>query len=473
MKLYAIIFSLYIFTSVIRADVYDDIRTTLSDMAEHTSIKKVATKFDVKYSTLHSFLKNKTTQSPTIQKAYDAWKMKLTPEKTKAQISEREEKPSPDSVVQKLDLSSDVQEEASAVIVNLSQQLQTQVTTPLSTDSQDVLDKLVYPMTIIIEPKKLNFSPKPLEQAPIHIPIRGSNDEKDAKGTYFDHYVIQRATGHLSKAIVPEGGSYPSTALESYIKQVTLALPYGEGARVLPLQATDDDGGLLIIPGRMRDREYDLVRKEQEIELLRKAFLRGQPVLGICAGSWRIWSVLRQLEQDVSFQKTLDDGLIDVEDHAASRMMSVSDNTGNVVYNIELHGVDIEKTSLLHSMMGEKAPAVLNVNSVHWKSSDKAKKPINVNIVGTSNEGMTKETKNRHGKIIKSEVGAIEAFETTFGVPVIGVQWHPEAYNSSDINSEYHLNILRWMAKAGDAYAHKRRVLKQLSESEKFLSISK
>lgn len=473
MKLYAIILSMYILTSVTRADVYDDIRTTLSDRVKDCSIKEVAIEFNVKYSTLYSFLKNKTTQSPTIEKAYNAWKVKFSPEKTSTQINESEERSSTDAVVQKLNFAFDVQEEASTVIVNLNQHFQTQLVTPLSTDSQDMLDKLAHTTTIITEPKKLNFSPKPLEQAPIHIPIRGSADEKDAKGTHFDHYVVQRATGHLSKAVVPAGTAYPSDALKSYTKQISYALPYGEGSRVLPVQATDDDGGLLIIPGRMRDRENDPQREQQERELLRKAFLRGQPVLGICAGSWRIWSVLCQLEYDATFRKTCDDGVIDVEDHAASRMMSVSNNTGNVVYNIELHGVDIEETSLLHSMMGKKAPTGLNVNSVHWKSPDKSKKPNNVNIVGIATEGTAKETKNRHGDIINSEVGAVEAFETVFGAPILGVQWHPEAYNPGGINGDYHLNILRWMAKAGDAYAQKRRILKQLSESEKFLSISK
>lgn len=48
----------------------------------------------------------------------------------------------------------------------------------------------------------------------------------------------------------------------------------------------------------------------------------------------------------------------------------------------------------------------------------------------------------------------------TMGAPTLGIQWHPEAYNSDgSVNSTQHRNILRYMAKAGDAFCAKRDML--------------
>ena len=55
-----------------------------------------------------------------------------------------------------------------------------------------------------------------------------------------------------------------------------------------------------------------------------------------------------------------------------------------------------------------------------------------------------------------------EAFETLFGSPFPGIQWHPEAYNPGDSSTTDHLNILRYMVKAGDAYRFKRNVINDL-----------
>lgn len=410
------IFSLLLFITVSRAEIYEDIRSELRGLANGSSIVEVAKKIGVNPNTLGSFLRKPNATSPKVKQKYEDWKARI---ETPKAVLPKEGEPQ---------------------------------------------NKLVIKLKPVA--RKLSFSPKPLEKAPIHIPVRGTADDKDAKGIYFDHYVIQRATGHFSKAVVPAGSVYPFPALNGYIRQNPYALPYGieYSSRMLPLQVTSDDGGLLIIPGRMRDREYDIVREAHENALLRKALLRGQPVLGICAGAWRVWEALRRLEMDPDFSQKMQEGLAEVYDHSAARMMSFSESTGQVVYNIQLHGVKVEADSLLYQMMGKKSAVEMDVNSVHWKAPDRKALPSNVRVVAVATKGDVKETRNRHGRVVESELDTVEAFEAVFGAPVIGVQWHLEAYNLKDRGSEAHLNILRWMAKVGDVYAQKRKVLVELTE---------
>ena len=49
----------------------------------------------------------------------------------------------------------------------------------------------------------------------------------------------------------------------------------------------------------------------------------------------------------------------------------------------------------------------------------------------------------------------------------MGIQWHPEAYYGKKITKEdkRHLNIIRYMVDAGDAYKAKRTMLKQFRET--------
>jgi hypothetical protein len=56
---------------------------------------------------------------------------------------------------------------------------------------------------------------------------------------------------------------------------------------------------------------------------------------------------------------------------------------------------------------------------------------------------------------------AVEAFETRHGAPMLGLQWHPEAYNPDQ--PEYHANrnVMNFMARAGDAYEARRLTLRQ------------
>lgn len=60
--------------------------------------------------------------------------------------------------------------------------------------------------------------------------------------------------------------------------------------------------------------------------------------------------------------------------------------------------------------------------------------------------------KNREGNVYAPQSDTIEAFESKFGAPVVGVQWHPEAYFWKEKESRCHRSLLLFMAKAGDAW---------------------
>ena len=134
----------------------------------------------------------------------------------------------------------------------------------------------------------------------ISIPIRGITDDKDAKGTFYDHFVFQTITNFPTQMLLPEDIS-AEDALKN-MRDYTNSLPYGllkgepdhKSRKLLPFiqTGTSSVDGLLVIPGRMRDREDDLIRQKHERALIRHALLRGQPILAICAGSWRLWQSL-------------------------------------------------------------------------------------------------------------------------------------------------------------------------------------
>jgi hypothetical protein len=107
-------------------------------------------------------------------------------------------------------------------------------------------------------------------------------------------------------------------------------------------------------------------------------------------------------------------------------------------------------------------PDRLPVNSVHWMAPNEKRTPHQVNISAYSVGGKEYDRKNRHGDLMEPQEGCVEAFESKWGAPVIGIQWHPEGYNPGEVNSHYHGNILKFMARAGEAYAAKRKMLLEL-----------
>lgn len=456
-----LLFALVVIPNIVFSDAYTELRNNLHQW-ENNGLSKaaIARRLEVNDGTLRSFLSKKGATSPTVLAKYKAY--------VKRQKKKRQNKSVPKGPVVAALLASSP--DKSEVVIQKKKTEPLPRRMPIEDELQQtgkIVSGLVYCPSKI---KKGAKKAAPATPSHVLIPARGYKDDKDAKGVFYDHYVFQRATGHRTKALVADKQVYPFASLSSYLKANSHSLRFGvpDGEKVRPTVGSqfDDSAGLLVIPGRMKDREYDGVRTAHEAGIIREALKRGQPILALCAGSWRLWESYRQLTEDPTYTKIVSDGLVTVKNHVSSRMMSFSDKTGKIVYNLDLHGLKIENDSLLSSAFKGKKwkkplPEVVKVNSVHWKVVNKQKKPKILRIAATSTHEPKGVTVARLG-VIHPEGGAVESFESEAGAPLLGIQWHPEAYNPEDAtDSVDHLNILKYMAKAGDAYQLKQRMLKE------------
>jgi gamma-glutamyl-gamma-aminobutyrate hydrolase PuuD len=278
-------------------------------------------------------------------------------------------------------------------------------------------------------------------KTPIFISYR---HDCEGKGAIFDHHAVQAIT------------SYPTTILSSEnidMKQpnelgYTFALKNKPECR----NFLSEDAGLLVITGSHKAEEGKdryVKRIEFENKQIKKALLEGRPILAICAGSWVLWNNF--IDSDST---NINTHLKKVQGHNNRRGMIRLNIEGKVIFNEQIHDIDINKNSLLFSFINYPQSNVIekiSVNSLHSVAVNENTKPNFINIAAQS----TKDS-------------VIEAFETKFGAPVIGIQWHPEAYTnnstpclSMDIK-KCHQNIIQSMAQAGDAFSKKQNVLKEL-----------
>jgi gamma-glutamyl-gamma-aminobutyrate hydrolase PuuD len=344
----------------------------------------------------------------------------------------------------------------------------------------------------------------------------GYRTDGSGKGAHFDHYTLQRATAHQTCISLPAG--ITTNALASYISaQTTRNLPFGirtaEGKVMPPVSLPTDRVGLLVITGHARDMEgsYDLsLRDVHEMNLLKEARNRGRPVLGICAGSWQIWT-------NPNFKGGY---LAPVTDHAWKPMPKIRVN-GLIGFNTQIHSCAVVGSSMLGSaiMNGRRhystwfksrtrtslerrqnvpqAPlsalstihpdAQFAVNSLHWKApawlpQDVAKRTA-LKVYKLPQKRPPGKQDRPEGSRTRLEICArsvynsalapsnkipegnsAEGFCTQNGAPVFGIQWHPEAYNPGDPSSEENKNLLEFMAKAGDFFAVKQDMLLELKK---------
>ena len=298
-------------------------------------------------------------------------------------------------------------------------------------------------------------------------------DEGNGGGAFYDHYTTQKITSRQTRLSVPTDMTI--SAFESYVKTQTQSLPFGveigEGKKFPPVAGETDRVGLLIIPGHARETETKRYaqalapRNTHEADLLKKARNQGRPVLAICAGVWEVWESCGGLVSGVT-------------DHAWRRMPSLNVD-GSIGHNVQMHKVEI----LAHSMLSgalfdgsriKSTPALLEltVNSVHWKapnrmgapqvSSKGLMRPI-FTIAATAKQDITVAPKSKatDGAVYRlPQADTVEAIEQFSGAPILGIQWHPEAYNKFfSPCADQHRSILTFMAKAGDAFCARQRMV--------------
>ncbi len=314
-----------------------------------------------------------------------------------------------------------------------------------------------------------------LPKAPMAISYRGHKTTKDAQGMLFDHMRFQTVTQFSSYTLVPEDEVARTNAVANFkviLRSHVAPLPFGvAGEDLVKVPQTVQncaDLGLLIIPGRARANEDEPIRLNHEYKVIRSALNRGQPILAICAGSWRLWEQLLIWTSDASaladtpntlfarHQKNL--SVIPVSGHTYSRMPNLDRLGVQAVYNIQIHDIVIEDNTLLKNALGNNSNR-LETNSVHSKAVNPQRSPLNIRISAIAAESPTLNTSNRQGEMEPDE-GVVEGFESISGVPLMGIQWHPEAY----FGNTPHSKLLKYMALTGSAYAAKRRMLNQMNE---------
>jgi GMP synthase-like glutamine amidotransferase len=313
------------------------------------------------------------------------------------------------------------------------------------------------------------------QMAPALIGISYRSDG-EGKGAFYDHYTVQLSTNHETQLVKSPD---MISKLHNFAKQQTFNLLYGnedkETQKKLPpiLKGWDENGGLLFIPGRPRTDE-DQDRKLFEQQIIRKAMLKGRPILAVCGGAWRLWEAYGGRTKEV-------------KDHNYNGGMLRLNEYGVVTHNIPIHSIKTIPHTLLTSIMNKNFAEEIRkaVNSVHWLAPDDgstATLPSNKNkhihikalydllqISARSIADPNISLKTRQGEVMAPDEETVEAFETLRGAPVLGIQWHPEAYcryreGRETFYDSKHKSILKFMADAGDAYAARRRMTKEFIE---------
>lgn len=285
--------------------------------------------------------------------------------------------------------------------------------------------------------------PRPADVAPIVIGYRGHESAKDGAGMLYDHMTIQQRTGHptrVSYAQDPDIAYLAGDQFRAALGNHPSNLPHGGQP---PAIDEAHAGGLLVIPGRVRKKEYEPLRKAHEEDIINEALRRGQPIVAICAGSWRVW-------------EACGGDTMEVEDHSYGGGMLRLDRVAGtrVTHNKAIHGLELETDAMITTILGDEAPT--QVNSVHWRAVDPATTPERLRVVGWSTDDPSIVVKTRQSILMQPQVHTPEAFESTHGAPIMAFQWHVEGGDSP---------ALHFMALAGDAYLAKQRVLEEFKAS--------
>lgn len=161
-------------------------------------------------------------------------------------------------------------------------------------------------------------------------------------------------------------------------------------------------------------------RASYELKLIEMAKSRGIPIIAVCAGSWRLLQsyggTVRTLPEP---QRAL---------HKVTGSMPIWDLH---------HGITVTEGSLLDSMMNpyvkstEDVPEIVGVNTTHWAVANEFKderrsKIAKETVMGVEPNGLLDISARTSGS--DATTHTVEGFESALGIPVLGLQWHPEAY---------------------------------------------
>jgi len=334
----------------------------------------------------------------------------------------------------------------------------------------------------------------------------------DGKGLFFDHKALQNLTGQPTAIKDFKNSPVSHVLLKEYMRANPINLAHGKVTDVVGVKCKlppvfeehHAEEGLLFLSGKHKKNKSTPERKNFESKLINEAIRRGQPILGVCAGSWQLYESILRIDRNKrvnssSLAVAVDDATLSLEalrldtpepsgtlettgHNYRGGMPRMSENGNKVVNNKQIHRIEIENESILQQAMNEgEAPAKskqhshetlpgnITVNSVHWRAIDPTKMPNWATVSATSVADASLSPKSvSTNEPLMNPVDATEAFETKFGAPVVGVQWHPEAYNVDDKKDEVigndpakHVNLIRYMQKAGASYVMKKSMLNE------------
>ena len=301
-------------------------------------------------------------------------------------------------------------------------------------------------------------------QAGIVISYRTEGKEP-GKAAFFDAYTF---ASHSGFKVCFAASSHPDVKqkhLADYIQTQTFNIPNAlvdaTIRRPLPVfVANPNAGGLLILPGMTRDSyeknpSLHQHRMAFETGLLKESLRRGRPILAVCAGSWTLW-------------EALGGSITKVEHHNYTTMPRINAK-GKMTYNVHVHDIVVQDDSLLADALdldSGKRGRSLPVNSIHWMAPTRSKIPAGFQVAATAKTNPSVDLKTRQSTPMTPVQDTVEAFSSTTGAPVFGIQWHPEAFdfNKKSGADAQNTSAIVFMAKAGTAYKCKQEMLGEFKD---------
>ena len=175
-------------------------------------------------------------------------------------------------------------------------------------------------------------------------------------------------------------------------------------------------------------------RDEPELFLVREAFHRQIPMLGICRGIQVMAAALGgKVWQDISLSPTLSQGEGDNSPLLGRGRGRLLKHSQDMPRYSASHTVRIEEGTLLHDIFGSDT---LAVNSFHHQAVRETGPHLCVSAL--------------------SPDGIIEAVESTEHKALLGVQWHPECFILND--DETMMPIFRWLTSEAQTFSKAKHI---------------
>jgi putative glutamine amidotransferase len=218
----------------------------------------------------------------------------------------------------------------------------------------------------------------------------------------------------------------------------------------------------------LRENGEHVSRAAYELRLLGFARNRGIPVLAVCAGSWRLLEsyngkvrtlevATRNKHKAANVKQTwqLENALRLVGGKNLVKLMTAKGFKPDRLTSVTRTVPEIRLTApdSSSSMLNPPGNGVHAINSTHWAVASTHVTPVSITL--TNPEGSTRtlvssglkltpgaELRGRtelgpgHGdpsdwleiSAMDGDTDTVEAFESLYGAPTMGIQWHPETY---------------------------------------------